>query len=182
MNNPSDDIDKPGGWLFRVRTPPDLARTFYVYELDQSVAIVRLKEKLTLSPNETIEAAVYGTIDQEFSMPSLSRRHEQVAAARKGHCYGVILDHDVLRQDALATASVDQSFLVVGDSEIRKFDRDFLNLDVVVRGILDAELRNQPFQTACLEQLDPSRDLLGIDGTPFRPLRDVKAAERNDQG
>ena len=26
MNNPStDDIDKPGGWLFRVRTPPDLA-------------------------------------------------------------------------------------------------------------------------------------------------------------
>ena len=57
MNNPStDDIDKPGGWLFRVRTPPDLARTFYVYELDQSVAIVRLKEKLRLSPNETIEA------------------------------------------------------------------------------------------------------------------------------
>jgi hypothetical protein len=63
MNNPSiDDIDKPGGWLFRVRTPPDLARTFYVYELDQSVAIVRLKEKLTLSPNETIEAVAQANI------------------------------------------------------------------------------------------------------------------------
>ena len=63
MNNPStDDIDKPGGWLFRVRTPPDLARTFYVYELDQSVAIVRLKEKLRLSPNETIEAVAQANI------------------------------------------------------------------------------------------------------------------------
>jgi hypothetical protein len=63
MNNPSiDDIDKPGGWLFRVRTPPDLARTFYVYELDQSVAIALLKEKLTLSPNETIEAVAQANI------------------------------------------------------------------------------------------------------------------------
>jgi len=63
MNNPSsDDIDKPGGWLFRVRTPPDLAQTFYVYELDQSVALARLKEKLTLSPNETIEAVAQANI------------------------------------------------------------------------------------------------------------------------
>ena len=57
-----DDIDKPGGWLFRVRTPPDLARTFYVYELDQSVAIVLLKKKLRLSPNETIEAVAQANI------------------------------------------------------------------------------------------------------------------------
>jgi hypothetical protein len=63
LNNPSiDDIDKPGGWLFRVRTPPDLARTFYVYELDQSVAILLLKEKLRLSPNETIEAVAQANI------------------------------------------------------------------------------------------------------------------------
>jgi hypothetical protein len=39
MSEPKrEDIDKQGGWLVRVKTPPSLDRLFYVYELDWAKA------------------------------------------------------------------------------------------------------------------------------------------------
>jgi hypothetical protein len=56
MTNPGkDDTDKPGGWFLRVKTPKDLARTFYVYEPDQGAAIALAKEKVPVGPDQTIE-------------------------------------------------------------------------------------------------------------------------------
>jgi hypothetical protein len=63
MNNPSkDDIDKPGGWVMRVKTLPDLARTFYVYELDESAAIALAKEKVPVGPGETVKVVAQANI------------------------------------------------------------------------------------------------------------------------
>ena len=39
----------------RVKTPPDLVRTFYNYELDQNAAVSLAKEKVPVGPGETVE-------------------------------------------------------------------------------------------------------------------------------
>ena len=46
----------------RVKTPPDLARTFYVYELDQNAAIALAKQKVPVGPGETVEAIAQANI------------------------------------------------------------------------------------------------------------------------
>ena len=51
-----EDIDKQGGWLVRVKTPPRLDRLFYVYELDWAKARELVKAKVPVDDCETIEA------------------------------------------------------------------------------------------------------------------------------
>jgi len=51
-----EDIDKQGGWLVRVRTPPSLDRLFYVYELDWVKARELVKAKVPVDDGEIIEA------------------------------------------------------------------------------------------------------------------------------
>jgi hypothetical protein len=47
MSEPKrEDIDKQGGWLVRVVTPPSLDRLFYVYELDWAKAKQLVKAKV----------------------------------------------------------------------------------------------------------------------------------------
>jgi hypothetical protein len=44
MNNPrKEDIDRQGGWLFQLKTPPNLTRLFYVYELNEETARALLR-------------------------------------------------------------------------------------------------------------------------------------------
>jgi hypothetical protein len=57
MSEPNkEDIDKQGGWLVRVITPPSLDRLFYVYELDWAKAKERVEAKVPVHAGETIEA------------------------------------------------------------------------------------------------------------------------------
>jgi hypothetical protein len=57
MSEPKkEDIDKQGGWLVRVITPPSLDRLFYVYELDWTKAKELVKAKVPVDAGETIEA------------------------------------------------------------------------------------------------------------------------------
>jgi hypothetical protein len=57
MSEPKkEDIDKQGGWLVRVITPPSLDRLFYVYELDWAKAKELVKAKVPVDAGETIEA------------------------------------------------------------------------------------------------------------------------------
>jgi hypothetical protein len=55
MNNPKkEDIDQQGGWLFLLKTPPNLTRLFYVYELDEESAQALLKKFAAASDSEMI--------------------------------------------------------------------------------------------------------------------------------
>ncbi|MGM5025730.1 hypothetical protein AB8B02_05850 [Tardiphaga sp. 862_B3_N4_1] len=57
MNKPkADDVDKQGGWMVRVKTPPTLERLFYVYELDRSKALQMAKAAIQVNEGETLEA------------------------------------------------------------------------------------------------------------------------------
>jgi hypothetical protein len=57
MSKPkAEDIDKRGGWLVRVKTPPSLERLFYVYELDWDKARELVKAKVPVDGGEIIEA------------------------------------------------------------------------------------------------------------------------------
>jgi hypothetical protein len=57
MSEPKkEDIDKQGGWLVRVKTPPSLERLFYVYEMDWAKARDLVTTKVPVDSNETIEA------------------------------------------------------------------------------------------------------------------------------
>jgi len=57
MSKPkTEDIDKRGGWLVRVKTPPSLERLFYVDELDWAKARELVKAKVPVDAGETIEA------------------------------------------------------------------------------------------------------------------------------
>jgi len=51
-----EDIDKQGGWLVRVKTPPSLDRLLYVYELDWVKARELVKAKVPVDDGEAIEA------------------------------------------------------------------------------------------------------------------------------
>jgi len=50
-----EDIDRQGGWLARVKTPPSLDRLFYVYELDWVKAMELVKAEAPVDDG-TIEA------------------------------------------------------------------------------------------------------------------------------
>jgi hypothetical protein len=55
MSNPKkENIDQPAGWLFQMKTPPNLTRLFYVYELDEEAARALLKQFAAASDGETI--------------------------------------------------------------------------------------------------------------------------------
>jgi hypothetical protein len=49
------DIDKPGGWMLRASMPGGLARTFYVYELDDNKAAELAKAAVAVTIGETVE-------------------------------------------------------------------------------------------------------------------------------
>jgi hypothetical protein len=49
------DIDKPGGWMIRASMPGGSARTFYVYELDDSKAAELARTAIAATVGETIE-------------------------------------------------------------------------------------------------------------------------------
>jgi hypothetical protein len=57
-----EDIDRQGGWLVRVKTPPDLERMFYVYELDWYKARELIEAKVPVDDGETIEAVATANI------------------------------------------------------------------------------------------------------------------------
>jgi hypothetical protein len=50
------DIEKPGGWMVRASMVGGLARTFYVYELDDNKAAELARNALAATIGETIEA------------------------------------------------------------------------------------------------------------------------------
>jgi hypothetical protein len=57
MSGPKkEDVDKQGGWLVRVKTPPSLERLFYIYELDWAKARDLVRTKVPVDSGETIEA------------------------------------------------------------------------------------------------------------------------------
>lgn len=47
-----EDIDKQGGWLVLVTTPPTLERKYLVYELDWPKAKDLVRIEVSASPNE----------------------------------------------------------------------------------------------------------------------------------
>jgi hypothetical protein len=50
------DNDKPGGWMVRASMLGGLARTFYVYELDDNKAAELARTAIPATIGETIEA------------------------------------------------------------------------------------------------------------------------------
>jgi hypothetical protein len=50
------EIDKPGGWMVRTSVVGGLARTFYVYELDDNKAAELAKIAMVTTTGETVEA------------------------------------------------------------------------------------------------------------------------------
>lgn len=55
MSTPKvENIDKPGGWLVRVITPPSVDRTFYVYELEWPKALELVKAKAPVNKGESV--------------------------------------------------------------------------------------------------------------------------------
>jgi len=49
------DIDKPGGWMVRASMPGGAVLTFYVYELDDSIAAELARKAIAATIGETIE-------------------------------------------------------------------------------------------------------------------------------
>jgi hypothetical protein len=49
------DIDEPAGWMVRASTAGGLARTFYVYELEDSRAAELARKAISITVGETIE-------------------------------------------------------------------------------------------------------------------------------
>jgi hypothetical protein len=57
MSKPKkEDIDKQGGWLVRVKTPPSLDQLLYVYELDWAKAKELANAKAPVANGATVEA------------------------------------------------------------------------------------------------------------------------------
>jgi hypothetical protein len=50
------DIEKPGGWMVRASIVGGLARTFYIYELDDDKAAELARNAIAATIGETIEA------------------------------------------------------------------------------------------------------------------------------
>jgi hypothetical protein len=57
MSKPKkEDIDKQGGWLVRLRTPQNLDRLLYVYELDWAKAKDLANAKAPVADRAIVEA------------------------------------------------------------------------------------------------------------------------------
>jgi hypothetical protein len=50
----TDDVDKPGGWLVEVFTPPSVRRTFRAHILDQQAAVEAVRLKYSVASGETV--------------------------------------------------------------------------------------------------------------------------------